>query len=130
VQTKLLAYVLGAAFAGLGGAIFSALLGSIFASSITLQISLNVVALLIVGGMGSIPGVVVGAIFLIGIPELFREFSEYRFLFYGAALIAMMIYRPEGLLPSRIAERELHVAEGADASDPSAVPIGETPAPA
>jgi branched-chain amino acid transport system permease protein len=128
VQTKLLAYVLGAAFAGLGGAIFSALLGSIFASSIQLFISINVVALLIVGGMGSIPGVVVGAIFLIGIPELFREFSEYRFLFYGAALIAMMIYRPEGLLPSRIAKRELHVPEGADAADPSAVPIGETPA--
>jgi branched-chain amino acid transport system permease protein len=127
VQTKLLAYMLGAAFAGLGGAIFAALLGSIFASSIQLFISINVVALLIVGGMGSIPGVVVGAIFLIGIPELFREFSEYRFLFYGAALIAMMIYRPEGLLPSRIAERELHVAEVADAANPSAVPVGETP---
>jgi branched-chain amino acid transport system permease protein len=52
---------------------------------------------------------VVGAIFLIGLPELFREFAEYRFLFYGVALIAMMRFRPEGLLPSRIAIRELHV---------------------
>ena len=68
-------------------------------------------ALIIVGGMGSIPGVIVGAIFLIGLPELFREFSEYRFLFYGVALIAMMRFRPEGLLPSRIARRELHVAD-------------------
>lgn len=111
VQTKLLAYMLGAAFAGLGGAIFAGLLGSIFASSVTLFVSINVAALIIVGGMGSIPGVVVGAIFLIGMPELFREFSEYRFLFYGIALIAMMLFRPEGLLPSRIVTRELHVPQ-------------------
>jgi branched-chain amino acid transport system permease protein len=111
VQTKLLAYMLGAAFAGLGGAVFAALVGSIFASSIQLFVSINVVALIIVGGMGSIPGVIVGAIFLIGLPELFREFSEYRFLFYGVALIAMMRFRPEGLLPSRVAKRELHVPE-------------------
>lgn len=111
VQTKLLAYMLGAAFAGLGGAIFAGLLGSIFASSITLFVSINVASLIIVGGMGSIPGVVVGAIFLIGVPELFREFSEYRFLFYGIALIAMMLFRPEGLLPSRVVQRELHVPE-------------------
>ena len=113
VQTKLLAYMLGAAFAGLGGAVFAALVGAIFSSSIQLFVSINVAALIIVGGMGSIPGVVVGAIFLIGVPELFREFSDYRFLFYGIALIAMMLYRPEGLLPSRVVRREL--AHGADA---------------
>ena len=100
-STKLLAYMLGAAFAGLGGAIFAGLLGSIFSSCVDLFVSINVVASIIVGGMGSIPGVVVGAIFLIGLPELFREFSEYRFLFYGIALIAMMLFRPEGLLPSQ-----------------------------
>ena len=111
VRTKLLAYILGAAFAGLGGAIFAGLFGSIFATSVTLFVSINVAALIIVGGMGSIPGVVVGAIFLIGIPELFREFSEYRFLFYGIALIATMRFRPEGLLPSRIVQRELHVPD-------------------
>jgi len=111
VQTKLLAYMLGAAFAGLGGGIFSALVGSIVSSSIQLFVSINVVAIIIVGGMGSIPGVVVGAAFLIGVPELFRELSSYRFLFYGIALIAMMRYRPEGLLPSRIVRRELHVPD-------------------
>jgi branched-chain amino acid transport system permease protein len=111
VQTKLLAYALGAAFAGLGGAIFAGLIGSIFAASINLFVSINVAALIIVGGMGSIPGVVVGAIFLIGLPELFREFDEYRFLFYGAALVLMMRFRPEGLLPSKVAQRELHVEE-------------------
>ncbi len=109
VQTKLLAYMLGAGFAGLGGAIFVALVGSVFASSIQLFVSINVVAIVVVGGMGSIPGAVLGAVFLIGVPELFREVGEYRFLFYGAALIAMMLYRPEGILPTRFASREVHL---------------------
>jgi branched-chain amino acid transport system permease protein len=111
VQTKLLAYMLGGAFAGLAGAISAGLVGSIFASSIQLQLSINVVAIVIVGGMGSIPGVVLGALFLIGLPELFREFSDYRLLAYGVALMAIMIVRPEGLLPSKVARRELHAAE-------------------
>lgn len=121
VQTKLMAYMLGAAFAGLGGAIFAGLIGSIFASSISLQVSINVAAIVIVGGMGSIPGVVLGAIFLIGLPELFREFSEYRFLFYGIALIVMMRLRPEGLLPSRIVRREMHLPENVEAAG---APVG------
>ena len=111
IQTKLLAYILGAAFAGLGGAVFASLVGSIFPSSIDLFVSINVAAIVIVGGMGSIPGVALGALFLIGIPELFREFSEFRFLFDGVALIAMMLYRPEGIWPSGIARRELHVED-------------------
>jgi branched-chain amino acid transport system permease protein len=109
IQTKLLAYILGAAFAGLGGAIFATLVGSIFASSMQLIVSINVVSLIIVGGMGSIPGVIVGAIALIGLPELLREVSEYRFLFYGAALITMMLSKPGGLWPSTITLRELHL---------------------
>jgi branched-chain amino acid transport system permease protein len=117
VHTKLLAYALGAAFAGLGGAVFAGLTSAIFPGSINLFVSINVAALIIVGGMGSIPGVVVGAIVLIGLPELFREVSEYRFLFYGMALILMMRLRPEGLIPSRTAERELHVeAENVEAA--------------
>ncbi len=109
VQTKLLAYILGAGFAGLGGGIFTALVGSIFSSSIQLFVSINVVAIVVVGGMGSIPGAVFGAIFLIGVPELFREFSEYRFLFYGATLILIMLYRPEGIMPTKFAAREVHL---------------------
>jgi branched-chain amino acid transport system permease protein len=111
VQTKTLAYMLGAAFAGLGGAILAANLTSVFPSSINLLVSINVAAIVIVGGMGSIPGVVLGAIVLIGLPELFREFSEYRFLVYGVVLMLMMRFRPEGLWPSRIGRREMHGAE-------------------
>jgi branched-chain amino acid transport system permease protein len=124
VQTKLLAYALGAAFAGLGGAVFAGLVGAMFPTSIHLLVSINVAALIIVGGMGSIPGVVVGAIFLIGLPELFREFSEYRYLFYGAALILVMRFRPEGLLPSRITRRELHVEE--ENVEPEDAPLGSS----
>jgi branched-chain amino acid transport system permease protein len=124
IQTKLLAYMLGASFAGLSGAIFGTLIGSIFASSMQLMVSFNVVCLIIVGGMGSIPGVVVGAIALIGLPEAFREFSDYRFLFYGAALIVMMLAKPGGLWPSSIVQRELHM----DEPDPNCPPTEVTPA--
>ena len=67
--------------------------------------------LIIVGGIGSLPGVVVGSAVLIGLPELLREFSEYRQLIYGALLVATMILKPEGLWPSPIRRRELHAEE-------------------
>jgi len=108
VRAKLLAYGLGAAFAGLAGSIFSTMLTSVYPSSFQLVISINVLALIIVGGMGSLPGVMVGAAALIGLPELLREFGEYRYLFYGAALVLMMRTRPEGLWPSPTRRRELH----------------------
>jgi len=79
-------------------------------------ISINVICLIIVGGMGSIPGVIVGSAALVGLPELLREFAEYRLLVYGAALVAMMLLKPEGLWPSEIRRRELHegVSVGAE----------------
>ena len=109
--------MLGAAFAGLGGALFAALIGSIFASSMILDVSFRVVALIIIGGMGSIPGVIIGAVVLIGLPELLREVSDYRLLFYGILLIVMMLAKPEGILPSKTTLRELH--HEADAATPT-----------
>src|SRR6185503_11651155 len=111
VRAKLLAYGLGAAFAGLAGSIFATMLTSVYPSSFQLLISINVLALIIVGGMGSLPGVVLGSIVLIGLPELLREFGEYRYLFYGAVLIVMMRLRPEGLWPSDVRQRELHASD-------------------
>ncbi len=108
VNVKLLAYGLGAAFAGVAGSIFGVMLGSIFPHSFQLLISINVLALIIVGGMGSLPGVVVGAAALIGLPELLREFGEYRFLFYGLTIVLMMRVKAEGLWPSAATKRELH----------------------
>lgn len=107
VRTKVIAFTLSAAAGGLGGAIFASKVGTVFPNSFTLIVSVNVLSLIIVGGMGSIPGVVVGATFLIGLPELLREFSEFRFLLYGALLVVMMLVKPEGLWPSETRLREL-----------------------
>jgi len=114
VSSKLLAFAIGASFAGLSGAIFASKLTSIFPHSFNLLISINVLCLIIVGGLGSLPGVVVGALFLVGLPELLREFAEYRMLMYGILLIAMMLLKPEGLWPSAVRKRELHVHEEDD----------------
>ncbi|RIK45001.1 MAG: hypothetical protein DCC55_00540 [Chloroflexi bacterium] len=108
IQTKVLAFTLSAAAGGLAGGIFATKLGAIFPHSFNLLISINTLSIIIVGGMGSIPGIVLGALALVGLPELLREFAEYRLLMYGAALIAMMLLRPEGLWPSAVRRRELY----------------------
>jgi len=122
VRSKLLAYGLGAAFAGLAGSIFATMVASVYPSSFQLLISINVLALIIVGGMGSLPGVIVGAAVLVGLPELLREFGEYRYLFYGAVLILMMRLRPEGLWPSPVRRRELHSDDQAEAAQAVGAP--------
>ncbi|HEX5040494.1 MAG TPA: leucine/isoleucine/valine transporter permease subunit [Candidatus Limnocylindria bacterium] len=105
---KLLAFALGAAFGCISGALFATKIGVIYADSFNIIVSINALALIILGGMGNIPGVIVGALVLVGLPEFLREFSEYRLLVYGAVLVVMMILRPEGLLPSRQRRAELH----------------------
>ncbi len=123
VGTKLLAFAIGAGFAGLSGAIFGSRVGSVFPNSFELLISINVLAIIIVGGVGSLPGVILGAFVLVGLPELLREFVEFRLLIYGILLIVMMLVRPEGLWPSAVRRRELHAAE----TDDLAVAAAEGP---
>jgi branched-chain amino acid transport system permease protein len=108
VGAKLLAFATGAGFSALSGAIFATKLSSVYPHSFNVMISINIVCLIIVGGMGSIPGVIVGAAALVGLPELLREFAEYRLLVYGAALVVVMLVRPEGLWPEAVRRRELH----------------------
>jgi branched-chain amino acid transport system permease protein len=110
VATKLLAFATGAAFAGLSGAIFAAKLSAAYPNSFGFLVSINVLAVVIVGGMGSIPGVVLGALVMVGLPEILREFAEYRLMVYGAVLVVMMLFKPEGLLPAPIIKREMHEA--------------------
>jgi branched-chain amino acid transport system permease protein len=119
VSTKLLAFATGAAFSALSGAIFASKLGSVYPHSFNVMISINILCLIIVGGMGSIPGVLVGAFALVGLPELLREFAEYRLLVYGAALVAMMLLRPEGLWPEALRRRELRERESTETESPS-----------
>lgn len=114
VSTKLLAFTIGAGFSGLAGAIFASKLGSIFPHSFNLLISINVLSLIIVGGLGSIPGTLAGAIILVGLPELLREFAEFRWLAYGVLLVVMMLNRPEGFIPSETIRRELHSGDEAE----------------
>jgi branched-chain amino acid transport system permease protein len=123
VRYKLLAFAMGAGVGSLGGVFFAAKIGSIFPNSFGLQVSINVLAVIILGGIGSIPGVIVGAAALVGLPELLREFGEFRLLIYGAILVAIMIFRPEGLLPNKRRQRELH--EGDD--PPPAEVVEEVP---
>jgi branched-chain amino acid transport system permease protein len=117
VQAKLLAFVTGAIIASFAGALFSAKVGAVFTNSFDVLVSIVILVVVIVGGMGSIPGVIVGAFVLIGVlggpksPGLLSEFSEYKLLFYGAILIVMMLKRPEGLIPSVRRSRELHGEE-------------------
>jgi len=108
VLTKLLAFSTGALFAGLAGTLGAAKLTSVYPHSMTFIVSINVLVLIIIGGMGSIPGVFVGALVLIGLPGLLTEFEEYRLWFYGLALVFMMLNRPEGLWPEARRKRELH----------------------
>lgn len=124
VRYKLLAFAIGAGVGSLGGVFFAAKIGSIFPNSFGLQVSINVLAVIILGGIGSIPGVIVGAAALVGLPELLREFGEFRLHIYGAILVAIMIFRPEGLVPNKRRQRELH--EGDDPPPPN---VGEEVAP-
>jgi branched-chain amino acid transport system permease protein len=111
---KLLAFSLGAVFGCLSGALFASKIGSIFPHSFEILVSITALAVIILGGMGSIPGVIVGALVLVGLPELLREFDEYRLLVYGGVLVAMMLLRPEGLVPSAMRQRELHESDEPD----------------
>jgi branched-chain amino acid transport system permease protein len=116
--SKLLAFSLGAAFGCVAGAFFAVKIGSVFPHGLDLLVSITVLSLIILGGMGSIPGVIVGALVLVGLPELLREFAEYRLLVYGAVLVGMMLWRPEGLIPSAQRQRELHDVEEEDTLAP------------
>ena len=97
---KLLALVIGAAFAGLVGGIMAARNQFTGPNDHSLMVSINVLSLVIVGGVNSIPGIFLGAFALKGLPEILREVENYRLLAFGALLIAMMIKRPNGLWPS------------------------------
>jgi branched-chain amino acid transport system permease protein len=111
IRYKILAFVMGAAVGCLGGAFFAVKLSVANPGSFTLLVSINVLAVVVLGGMGSIPGVVVGSLVLVGLPELLREFGEFRLHIYGAILVAIMIFKPEGLIPDARRARELHHQE-------------------
>jgi len=96
---KLAVFVLGAAWAGMTGNIFAAKMTIIAPESFSFWESVVMFTLIILGGSGSIPGVILGAFLLVGLPEAFRGFANARMLVFGAAMVGMMIFRNQGILP-------------------------------
>ena len=117
VNSKLMAFVVGAVLAAFSGAVLAAKVGSVFPKSFEILVSIIILVVVIVGGMGSITGVMVGSLVLIGIlggprqPGLLQEFQNFKLLIYGALLVFMMLKRPEGLVPTARRTRELHQDE-------------------
>src|SRR4051812_6495360 len=134
-DVKLLAFAMGATFGGIAGGLFASFQGFISPESFTLLDSVMVLCMVVLGGMGNVAGVVLGAVLLTALPEALRyagplqqswlgavyiDPSDLRMLLFGAALVLMMLFRPAGLWPSSIRRRELAAprepagAEGAD----------------
>jgi branched-chain amino acid transport system permease protein len=110
-NTKLSAFAIGAMFAGFAGSFFAARQGFVSPESFTYIESAVILAIVVLGGMGSQIGVVVAAAFLILIPEFGRDFAQYRMLLFGLAMVLVMIWRPQGLVSGRDPSVRLH-AEG------------------
>jgi len=139
VTTKLWAYALGAVFGGLGGAFYGAFIANIFPDAFSFNISILVLCMVILGGMGNIYGVILGAVALqglnfyllpqintwvhaignaIGSPLLSQaDIPKYNFFLFGLILVLMMLLRPEGIIPNRQRAEELHSGEGGDVGD-------------
>jgi branched-chain amino acid transport system permease protein len=100
-RVKTLAFALGAGLAGLAGSLFAVQLSSVSPSSFVFTESVTLFAIVIVGGPGSIPGVLLGAALMFVVPEIFRDFAQYRYFVFGIAMIAVMVLRPQGLWPRR-----------------------------
>jgi branched-chain amino acid transport system permease protein len=114
---KLLAFAAGAWFAGMSGAVNAHLLTQASPESFTFTISVLILSMVVLGGLGNPPGVVLGAIILTFLPEKLREFSDIRFLVFGFALVLIMRFRPEGLLPSARRRRELRATDEVAAAE-------------
>jgi branched-chain amino acid transport system permease protein len=97
--SKLQAFVLGASFAGFAGGLLASWQHSVFPDNFLFQESINVLAMVILGGMGSVFGVILGAAIIVGLPEIFRDLAIYRLLAFGALMMVLMVIRPEGLWP-------------------------------
>ena len=97
-RLKMLAFVIGSAWAGVVGAFFAAKMAFVSPESFTFFESVIILCMVVLGGMGSIPGIILGAVLLISLPEIFRGFADYRMLAFGMAMVGMMVFRPQGLL--------------------------------
>jgi branched-chain amino acid transport system permease protein len=100
-KAKLMAFAVAAGWAGLAGTIYASKMVVIAPESFSFWESVLMFCIVVLGGAGSIPGVLVGAVGMVALPEVFRSFAQARMLVFGAAMVLMMLFRPEGLWPSR-----------------------------
>jgi branched-chain amino acid transport system permease protein len=107
VRMKLTAFVIGACTAGVGGVVFAQQINTISPGTFGIIQSVLILCMVVIGGMGSIPGALLGAAIIVLVPEIFRGFEEYRFFVFGLALVVVMAFRPQGLLPSKRRRAEL-----------------------
>lgn len=107
VRMKLAAFAIGACTAGVGGVIYAEQVNFINPPTFNVLQSILILAMVVIGGMGSIPGAILGAVLVVLLPEVFREFDEYRFFVFGLALVVVMAFRPQGLIASRRRAMEL-----------------------
>lgn len=117
VKMKLLAYSIGAVIGCLAGSVFAVKMSAIAPLSFSFMQSIMILLAVVLGGLGSIPGVVIGAVLVITLPEILRSAEDWRYLIFGLALIVMMIYRPQGILPAKYEKEQ-------DEKEDSSVPPG------
>ncbi len=98
---KLLSFALGAALAGLAGVFYTAKMGFVSPESFNFLESVIILCMVVLGGMGSIPGVILGAAILYILPEALREFAQFRMLIFGGSLVALMVFRPQGIIGTK-----------------------------
>jgi branched-chain amino acid transport system permease protein len=98
---KTLAFAIGAGLAGLAGTLFAVQLSTVGPSSFVFTESVTLFAIVIVGGQGSVPGVLLGTALMFVVPQVFRDFAQYRYFVFGFAMVAVMVLRPQGLWPRR-----------------------------
>ena len=97
-RVKVVAFIFGAFFAGIGGSLYAHQVGALDPKELGFMKSIDLVIIVVIGGMGSITGVVLGAAILVILPEVFRQFADYRMIAYALALILVMILRPQGIM--------------------------------
>jgi branched-chain amino acid transport system permease protein len=110
VKMKLAAFAIGACTAGVGGVIYAEQANFINPPTFDILNSILILLMVVVGGMGSLAGSILGASVIVLLPEIFREFNEYRVFVFGVALVVVMIFRPQGILPSKRRKAELRGA--------------------
>jgi ABC-type branched-subunit amino acid transport system permease subunit len=126
IRVKLLAFAIGASTSGLAGVFFASQIGFINPDNFLLNNSILVVAYVVFGGMGSLPGAIAGAAALTWMPEFLKDQvpAEDRQMWIGAVILLMMIFRPQGLIPARRRAAGLHGLDGVSSAETTAVPRG------